>query len=59
MGEPNHIHQQAAVLGKMLNALYSIKTPGDIVDLNWDWEKEFYPAVPWLKAPTKCYASQS
>jgi hypothetical protein len=28
-------------------ALYSIETPGTILDINWRWGRETYPPAPW------------
>lgn len=52
MGEPGCIDQQTAVLRKALEALYTIDTPGKIVDVGWRWRIKQYPALPWLDHPT-------
>jgi hypothetical protein len=54
LGEPGNVNQQAAVLGKAFEALYRIKEPGAIIDVNWRWRKEAYPPAPWLKEPLRC-----
>ena len=54
LGEPDNIAQQGAVLAKAFEALYTIDTPGDIVDLNWHWRRETYPHPPWLNDPPSC-----
>lgn len=43
LGEPGHIEQQAAVLSKAFEALYTIDAPGAIIDLGWRWDRETYP----------------
>ena len=48
LGEPERRDQQIAVLHKALDALYTIDTPGQIIDVGWGWRKPEYP-VP-LKA---------
>jgi D-proline reductase (dithiol) PrdB len=47
LGEPGRVEQQAAVLTKALEALYTIDTPGTIVDVGWRWGRETYPPLPW------------
>jgi len=42
LGEPFNVAQQKTVLGEALKALYSVKTPGEIVDLPFRWKKEKY-----------------
>jgi D-proline reductase (dithiol) PrdB len=42
LGEPFNVAQQRTVLMAVFNALYSIKTPGEIVDLPFRWKKEKY-----------------
>lgn len=42
LGEPFHVAQQRAVLTEALNALYTIKTPGEIVDLPFKWRRQKY-----------------
>jgi len=45
LGEPFNVAQQRTVLMDALNALYSIKTPGEIIDLPYRWRREKYPIV--------------
>jgi len=45
LGEPFNAAQQRTVLIDSLNALYSIKTPGEIIDLPYKWRREKYPIV--------------
>jgi len=54
LGEPGNVYQQAAVLGKAFEALYQIRQPGAIIDVNWRWRKESYSPAPWLKEPLRC-----
>lgn len=42
LGEPFNITQQRAVLMEMFDALYLIKTPGEIKDVPFRWRKEKY-----------------
>ena len=42
LGEPFNKAQQTTVLTEALNALYSIDTPGVILDLPYRWKKEKY-----------------
>ena len=42
LGEPNHIAQQRSVMEKAFEALYSIQTPGTIIDIPWRWKREKY-----------------
>ena len=42
LGEPNHVAQQRAVMKKAFEALYSIQTPGTIIDIPWRWKREKY-----------------
>jgi D-proline reductase (dithiol) PrdB len=42
LGEPSDVQQQRTVLIDALNALYSIDTPGAIIDLPYKWKKEKY-----------------
>lgn len=42
LGEPFKVAQQRTVLVAALDALYSIKTPGEIIDLPYKWRKEKY-----------------
>lgn len=53
MGEPGRIDQQAAVLRKALEVLYTIETPGKIIDVCWRWRIKKYPQQPLLDNPTK------
>ena len=34
--------QQRAVMNKAFEALYSIQTPGTIIDIPWRWKREKY-----------------
>ena len=45
LGEPFNVAQQRTVLIDALNALYSIKTPGEIIDLPYKWKREKYQTV--------------
>jgi len=54
LGEPGNINQQTAVLGKAFDALYQIREPGAIVDVNWRWRLESYPPAPWFQKPPRC-----
>ena len=42
LGEPNQMAQQRAVMNKAFEALYSIQTPGTIIDIPWRWKREKY-----------------
>ncbi len=42
LGEPFHLSQQHAVMEKAFDALYSIETPGTIMDVPWRWKRETY-----------------
>ena len=42
LGEPGNIRQQRAVLLESFKALYTITTPGTIVDLNFRWRRFDY-----------------
>jgi hypothetical protein len=42
LGEPFHLAQQRAVLTEAFNALYTIKTPGEILDLPFRWRRHKY-----------------
>ena len=42
LGEPFNVAQQRTVLIDALNALYTIKTPGEIIDLPYRWRRETY-----------------
>jgi D-proline reductase (dithiol) PrdB len=42
LGEPHYVEQHRAVLDKAFEALYSISTPGEIVDLPFRWRREKY-----------------
>jgi len=42
LGEPFNVPQQRTVLKAAFKALYSIKTPGEIVDLPFRWKKQKY-----------------
>ena len=49
LGEPHNRLQQRAVVLEALNALYRIRTPGEIVDLPFRWRREDYSTY---QAPT-------
>ncbi len=40
LGEPFNVAQQGIVLIATFDALYSISTPGEIVDLPYKWKRE-------------------
>ncbi len=42
LGEPFNKAQQRAVLIEAFRGLYSIKTPGEILDLPFRWRRESY-----------------
>ncbi|HXX53664.1 MAG TPA: hypothetical protein VEI28_03740 [Thermodesulfovibrionales bacterium] len=42
LGEPFNIPQQRAVLSAAFKALYSIKWPGEIIDIPFKWRRERY-----------------
>jgi D-proline reductase (dithiol) PrdB len=42
LGEPFNIFQQRAVLAEAFKALYSISTPGDIIDVPFRWRRQKY-----------------
>jgi len=42
LGEPRNVLQQRAVLSEAFFALYSIKTPGEIIDIPYRWKREVY-----------------
>jgi len=42
LGEPFNVAQQRTVLEDAFDVLYSIKTPGAIIDLPYAWKKERY-----------------
>ena len=43
LGEPFNAAQQAAVLERAFDALYTITQPGTIIDLPFRWRRETYP----------------
>ncbi len=43
LGEPDNIDQQTAVFHKAFEALYTIQSPGEIVDVDWPWRGGNYP----------------
>jgi D-proline reductase (dithiol) PrdB len=49
LGKPFNVAQQRSVLMAAFNALYSIKTPGEIVDLRYSWKRAEYS--PDIAAP--------
>ncbi|MDT8444329.1 MAG: hypothetical protein RQ722_08560, partial [Desulfuromonadales bacterium] len=42
LGEPNNVKQQRAVVLEALKALYTITTPGEIIDLPFRWRRHDY-----------------
>ncbi len=42
LGEPGNVKQQRAVVLEAFRALYSITTPGEIVDLPFRWRRHDY-----------------
>ena len=42
LGEPFNVRQHRAVLIEMFNALYTIKKPGEIIDIPFKWKRESY-----------------
>lgn len=42
LGELFNIPQQRAILAEALKALYSITTPGEIIDLPFRWRRQEY-----------------
>jgi hypothetical protein len=42
LGEPFNVRQQRAVLIEMFNALYTIKKPGEIIDIPFKWKRGSY-----------------
>ena len=42
LGEPYRVDQQTAVLYKAFEALCTISTPGQIIDVDWRWRRETY-----------------
>jgi hypothetical protein len=42
LGEPGNVRQQRAVVLESLRALYSITTPGEIIDLPFRWRRHDY-----------------
>jgi len=58
LGEPGHIDQQTAVLCKAFEALYTLDTPGQILDVHWRWRRETYvhrsesPCITVGKSPS-------
>jgi D-proline reductase (dithiol) PrdB len=49
LGEPFNRAQQVAVLVKAFEALYDIKTPGEIRDLPFRWKQETYSDEGWTE----------
>jgi D-proline reductase (dithiol) PrdB len=49
LGEPFNRAQQVAVLARTFEALYDIKTPGEIRDLPFRWKRETYPEEGWAE----------
>jgi D-proline reductase (dithiol) PrdB len=54
LGEPYYRDQQSAVLMKAFEALYKIESPGQIVDVGWQWQRETYAPPTWLAIPPIC-----
>lgn len=50
-GEPGNIDQQTAVLYKAFEALYTIQSPGEIVDVGWRWRRMDYSRQPCFNIP--------
>jgi hypothetical protein len=48
LGEPFNVEQQRMILMDAFKALYSIKTPGEIVDLPYKWKKRKFVAKTQL-----------
>lgn len=42
LGEPFHVPQQRAVLIEAFKALYTIRTPGEIIDVPFKWRIQQY-----------------
>jgi D-proline reductase (dithiol) PrdB len=42
LGKPFNVAQQISVLMAALRALYSIRTPGEVVDLRYSWKGDEY-----------------
>ena len=42
LGEPGNVRQQRAVVLEAFRALYTISTPGEIVDLPFKWRRYDY-----------------
>ena len=42
LGEPGNVRQQQVVLLEAFRALYSITTPGEIIDLPFRWRRHNY-----------------
>jgi hypothetical protein len=42
LGEPSNIGQQRAVLTEAFKALYSIATPGEVLNIPFRWRREKY-----------------
>jgi D-proline reductase (dithiol) PrdB len=60
LGEPGKVKQQRAVVLEAFRALYTISTPGEIVDLPFKWRRHDYsnyeepgPLVPFKQVPLK------
>jgi hypothetical protein len=41
LGAPGRVGQQTAVMQEAFKALYSIESPGTIVDVDWPWHQGF------------------
>ena len=42
-GEPGNVAQQQAVLRAAVDAVETIETPGDVLELPFRWRRETYP----------------
>ena len=52
LGEPFNLAQQHTVLQKAFDALYTIQTPGEIIDISLRWRREKYTLAPEIVAIT-------
>jgi D-proline reductase (dithiol) PrdB len=50
LGKPFNRAQQVAVLVKTFEALYGIKTPGEIRDLPFTWKGDTYSEEGWTES---------
>lgn len=51
LGEPFKIEQHRAVLAELFKALYTISTPGEIIDAGFRWRRDTYDhyGIPEVK----------